>query len=96
MTTKDVVQELQYIKDSLVSCELSYEALDIAMEKLRTDHIEVIKCIDCVYYRCLTIMGSMPRMMCSVFNWQSNPDDFCSHAVKIMEVLQRGESNDNE
>lgn len=34
MTTKEVIEELKYIKDSLVSCSLSYEALDIAIETI--------------------------------------------------------------
>lgn len=41
MTREEAIEELQYIKDSLVSCELSYDALDMAIESLSADVVEV-------------------------------------------------------
>ena len=43
MTTKEAIEELEYIKDSLVSCTLSYDALDMAIEALsKRDNAEPI------------------------------------------------------
>ena len=60
--------------------EHDWSSVYIVEDMPASDVVEVVRCKDCVYYRCLTIMGSMPRMMCSVFNWQSTEDDFCSFA----------------
>lgn len=35
MTRKEAIEELEYIKDSFVSCTLSYDALDMAIEALK-------------------------------------------------------------
>ena len=43
MTRAEAIEELQYIKDSLVSCELSYDALDMAIESLSADVRENVK-----------------------------------------------------
>ena len=43
MTREEAIEELQYIKDSLVSCELSYDALDMAIESLSADVRENVK-----------------------------------------------------
>lgn len=67
------------------ACPLA-TAFDVVEDFPTADVVEVVRCRDCVYYRCLTIMGSMPRMMCSVFNWQSTEDDFCSFAERIGDI----------
>lgn len=43
MTREEAIEELQYIKDSLVSCELSYDALDMAIKSLSADVRENVK-----------------------------------------------------
>ena len=43
MTREEAVQELKYIYDSLVSCDLSYEALDMAIKSLSADVQPVVR-----------------------------------------------------
>lgn len=47
MTKVEAIQELKYIKDSLVSCELSYDALDIAIEALSAGRVNGVWVEDC-------------------------------------------------
>lgn len=70
MTKEEVVEELQYIHDSLVFCELSYEALEIAIKTLSADVIEVVRCKDCKY--------ADGYHHCNKIEWWNNEDDFCS------------------
>lgn len=51
MTREEAIEELKYIEDGLVSCELSYEALDMAIRSIEAwDKVkDDLGCIDRLY-----------------------------------------------
>ena len=81
MTRAEAIEELHYIKDSLVSCELSYDALDMAIESLSADVVEVVRCKDCIHHKHYRFSNEEGDI-CTVFEWKSKNDDFCSFAER--------------
>lgn len=73
MTKEEVVEELQYIHDGLVACDLSYEALEIAIKTLSADVVEVVRCKDCDH--------RIDRE-CQIFDMLMNDDDYCSYGER--------------
>ena len=84
MTIKDAVQELQYIKDSLVSCELSYEALDMAIRSLETENV---RCRDCRWNYIHVTPNGNEYHLCKFLNlaFDNGDDFFCAYGEKKIE-----------
>lgn len=99
MTKEEVVEELQYIHDSLVSCELSYEALEIAIKTLSADvrenvkgewemiNPQLAKCSVCGGYE--STNGKDKTMAGVIFKTQKK---YCPHCGADM----RGDKDDNK
>ena len=82
MTREEVVEELQYIHDGLVACELSYEALEIAIKTLSADVVEVVRCKDCIF-----LDNYSGGNICRNVNGKAwaKPDDFCNEGRNKIE-----------
>ena len=86
-TREEAIEELHYIKDSLVSCELSYDALDMAIESLSADVRENVKgkwIEDAeTYYKALNELGLLEYEYSPYF-----VDDIaCSECLAMFSVI---------
>lgn len=84
MTKEEAINELNYIKESFAKCDLSYEAIDMAIKTLEDS--EIIKCKDCKRFVSkvwLTGSGSVDvEGHCGWVKTEVMPHDFCSYAIR--------------
>ena len=88
MTREEAVQELKYIYDSLVSCDLSYEALDMAIKSLSADVKPIVKG-EWIDKSGNVVYPFWDRFTCSVCGKSADASPYCPNCGAKMD----GDSN---
>ena len=61
------------------NCAITHAIVTIE-QSVKYDAVEVVRCKDCLHYRPMVAFDG--ECMCDVFQWKSEPMDYCSFAER--------------